>query len=131
MVKVVRNAVQSFGDSVVPLGDAVTIRLGGIEVVLGTVRAQVFDPDVFSNMGVRPDRQGHAGGQVDQPFSTPPSPRIASEILYVAIDGIYPNDPPNNGYRNLRRPIWPIVPRSVRVKRRTANEASGEKGDYP
>ena len=109
VVKVVRNAVQSFGDSVVPLGDAVTIRLGGIEVVLGTVRSQVFDPDVFSNMGIDPTAKAILVVKSTNHFHAAFA-RIAADILYVAIDGIYPNDPPNNGYRNLRRPIWPIVP---------------------
>ncbi|MFB0941460.1 MAG: M81 family metallopeptidase, partial [Paracoccaceae bacterium] len=47
-----REAVQSFGQSVVPLGDAVWIDVGGIDVILNSVRSQVFNPDTFSIFGI-------------------------------------------------------------------------------
>lgn len=39
-----RDAVQSFGTSVVPLGDCSVIRFGGIDVVLNSNRSQTFCP---------------------------------------------------------------------------------------
>ena len=47
-----RDAVQSFGQSVVPLGDAVWIDVGGNDVILISVRSQEFNPDVFSNFSI-------------------------------------------------------------------------------
>ncbi|MFT6304701.1 MAG: microcystin degradation protein MlrC, partial [Pseudomonadales bacterium] len=50
----VRQATQSFGESVVPLGDSAWITVNGVDVILNTVRSQVFNPDVFSNLGIDP-----------------------------------------------------------------------------
>ena len=108
VLKLVRNAEQSFGDSRVPLGDAAAIRVGGIDIVLNTVRSQAFSPDLFSNLGIDPTARqilivkstNHFRGA----FET-----IAAEILYASIDGLYPNNPLTNGYSKLTRPLWPIV----------------------
>ena len=51
---VVPNAVQHFRDSVVPLGDSVTVAFDGLEVILNSNRAQSFEPDLFSNLGIDP-----------------------------------------------------------------------------
>ena len=47
-----RDTAQSFGQSVVPLGDAVWIDVGGIDVILNSVRSLVYNPDVFSNSSI-------------------------------------------------------------------------------
>ena len=105
---VLREAVQSFGESVVPLGDSVRIDVGGIDDILNTVRSQVFHPDVFSNFGIDPKARDvlvvKSTNHFHDAFSA-----IASEILYVTVDGPYPNDPATNGYRNLSRKVWPIL----------------------
>ncbi|WP_428698117.1 M81 family metallopeptidase [Stappia sp.] len=106
--KVVRDAVQSFGTSVVPLGDSVTIRVAGIKVVLNTVRSQIFSPDAFSNMGIDPLSKKILVVKSTNHFHDAFS-RIASDILYAAVDGPYPSDPAKNDYRNLTRAIWPRV----------------------
>ncbi len=108
VLKLVRNAEQSFGDSRVPLGDAAAIRIGGIDIVLNTVRSQAFSPDLFSNLGIDPTARkilivkstNHFRGAFEA---------IAAEILYASIDGLYPNNPLTNGYSKLTRPLWPIV----------------------
>ncbi|PWV98837.1 microcystin degradation protein MlrC [Hoeflea marina] len=101
-------ALQSFGDSVVPLGASVWIEVGGIDVILNTVRSQVFNPDIFSNFGIDPLSKSvlvvKSTNHFQEAFS-----HIASEILYVAIDGPYPNNPVTNPYRHLTRAIWPRV----------------------
>jgi microcystin degradation protein MlrC len=106
--KVVRDAVQSFGTSVVPLGDSVTICVAGIAVVLNTVRSQIFSPDAFSNMGIDPLSKKILVVKSTNHFHDAFS-RIAADILYAAVEGPYPNDPARNDYRNLSRAIWPRV----------------------
>ena len=106
--KVVRNAVQSFGTSVVPLGDSVTIRIGGLRVVLNTVRSQIFSPDAFANMGIDPTAMKILVVKSTNHFHDAFS-RIAADILYAAVDGPYPNDPATNTYHTLTRTIWPRV----------------------
>ncbi len=106
--KVVREAVQSFGASEVPLGDSVWIRVAGVDVILNTVRSQVFNPDVFSNLGIDPSAKALLVVKSTNHFHDAFS-RITKEIFYAAVDGPYPNDPAKNDYKKLTRKIWPRV----------------------
>lgn len=106
--RTIRDAVQSFGQSVVPLGDAVWIEVGGIDVILNSVRSQVFNPDVFSNFGIDPTAKKLLVVKSTNHFQDAFS-RISDDILYAAVDGPYPNNPETNDYQNLSREIWPRV----------------------
>lgn len=103
-----RDAVQRFGDSVVPLGDSAAIRLNGIEIVLNSNRSQSFSPDLFSNMGIDPLSKRILIVKSTNHFHGAFAP-IASTVLYAAVDGLYPSRPEETPYRRLARPIWPIV----------------------
>ncbi|NKB63898.1 MAG: microcystin LR degradation protein MlrC-like protein [Gammaproteobacteria bacterium] len=105
---IVTNATQRFGDSVVPLGDCVWILVGGIDVILNTVRSQVFSPDIFSNLGVDPLRKSLLVVKSTNHFYDAFS-AIAHKIIYAEVDGPYPNNPKTNPYMNLERKIWPRV----------------------
>ena len=108
VVRLRRDAVQSFGASVVPLGDCAVIRVAGIDVVLNSNRAQTFSPDLFSNLGIDPaTRQVLVVKSTNHFHGAFAS--VAAEILYAAVDGPYPNNPRNNAYQHLTRDIWPIV----------------------
>lgn len=104
-------AWQSFGDSRVPLGPSAVVRLVGteIDVILNTNRTQTFEPDVFSNLGIDPAGKRLLLVKSTNHFSAGFAP-IAREIVYLGIDGIYPNDPRTTPYRKLTRPIWPRDP---------------------
>jgi len=106
--RTIRDAVQSFGQSVVPLGDAVWIEVAGIDLILNSVRSQVFNPDVFSNFGIDPKTKKILVVKSTNHFHDAFS-RISDDILYAAVDGPYPNDPQTNAYHNLTREIWPRV----------------------
>ena len=106
--RLVADAVQSFGISIVPLGDAAWIEVAGIHVILNSVRSQVFSPDVFSNLGIDPLAMRILVVKSTNHFHDAFS-RIASKILYAAVDGPYPNDPATNDYRHLTREVWPRV----------------------
>ena len=105
--RILSEAVQSFGESVVPLGDSVWISVGGIDVILNTVRSQVFHPDVFSNFGMDPKERSMLVVKSTNHFHDAFS-AIASKILYVTVDGPYPSNPATNCYRNLNRKVWPL-----------------------
>lgn len=104
----VRDATQSFGQSVVPLGDCAWIEVNGVDVILNTVRSQVFNPDIFSNLGINVHSKSllvvKSTNHFHAAFST-----IAASIIYAAVDGPYPNNPITNDYRNVTRKIWPRV----------------------
>ena len=106
IVNLVRDAQQSFGASVVTLGDCAVIRINGIEVILNAVRSQVFNPDIFTNLGIDPGAKKILVVKSTNHFYDAFAP-IAENIIYASIDGPYPNNPATNDYRHLSRDIWP------------------------
>lgn len=83
VVKLVRNAEMRFGESFAPFGDAVHIRLHGIDIILNTTRAQSFDPSLFSVMGIDPTSKKILVIKSTNHFFASFS-KIASEILYCS-----------------------------------------------
>ncbi|MCH2067928.1 MAG: M81 family metallopeptidase [Shimia sp.] len=106
--KVATDAVQSFGDSIVPLGDCAVINVNGIDVVLNSNRAQTFSPDLFTNLGIDVSAKQVVAVKSTNHFHGAFAP-IAADILYAAVNGPYPNDPTTTPYTRLTRPLWPIV----------------------
>jgi len=104
----VRQAHQSFGQSKVPLGDCAWIEVNGIDVILNTGRSQVFNPDVFTNLGINLKEKKLLVVKSTNHFYDAFS-RIATSIIYAAVDGPYPNNPVTNNYQHLNRDIWPRV----------------------
>ena len=108
VVKLVRDAQMKFGESLVPFGDAALVRLGGIDVILNSTRAQSFDPSLFSALGIDPTSKRilliKSTNHFYQSFS-----RIASEIIYCSAGRPYPNTPATTAYRKAPRNIWPRV----------------------
>ena len=107
IVRNIRQAEQSFGESIVPIGDASLIRVGGIEVILNSTRAQCFDTSLFSNFGIDPVTRKilvvKSTNHFHQSFA-----RVSPLILYCAAGRPYPNDPRATPYRKAPRDIWPI-----------------------
>ena len=107
------NAEMKFGDSIVPFGPAARIALLdadgadiGIQVILNTVRAQNYDPSLFSALGLDPLAQKILVIKSTNHFFAAFNP-IAAEILYCSAGKPYPNDPATNPYRLVRKDIWP------------------------
>jgi microcystin degradation protein MlrC len=108
VLKTQKNATQSFGTSIVPLGDCAVIRIDDIDVVLNSNRAQTFSPDLFTKLDIDIARKKILVVKSTNHFHDAFEP-VAAEILYCAVEGPYPNDPRRNAYTRLERPIWPIV----------------------
>ena len=106
--RTIRDAVQSFGKSIVPIGDATLIDVMGVEVILNSVRSQVFNPDIFSAFGIDPRQKSLLVIKSTNHFYDAFA-KIAGDIIYVAVDGPYPNRPEITPYVHLSRSIWPIV----------------------
>jgi microcystin degradation protein MlrC len=106
---VVPNAVQHFRGSVVPLGDSAAVEFDGIEVILNSNRAQSFEPDLFSNLGIDPLARKMLVLKSANHFFGAFS-KIASRIIYIDAGGPYPGDPRKVVYKKLKRPIWPLDP---------------------
>ncbi|MFT6304824.1 MAG: microcystin degradation protein MlrC [Pseudomonadales bacterium] len=80
--------------------------MNGVDVILNTVRSQVFNPDVFSNLGIDPLQKSILVVKSTNHFHDAFS-QIASDIFYAEVVGPYPSNPISNDYRNLTRDIWP------------------------
>jgi len=115
VMTVVEDAAMTFGESIAPFGPAARIALlddggapTGIQVILNTVRAQSYDPSLFTVMGLDPLSQKILVIKSTNHFYAAFQP-IASQILYCSAGKPYPNDPATNLYRNVRHDIWPRI----------------------
>jgi microcystin degradation protein MlrC len=70
----------------IPCGDAVALHVNGIDIIVNSIRRQVFSPQVFSNFGIDPRKKRLLVVKSAQHFYAAFSP-IASEIIYMAAPG--------------------------------------------
>lgn len=108
VVKLQRDAEMRFGDSIAPFGDAAHIHYRGIDIVLGSVRVQSYDPSLFTALGIDPTAKRILVIKSTNHFYAAFS-KIASDILYCSAGTPYPNNPATNPYKRVRRDIWPIM----------------------
>ena len=111
VTKVVPNAVQTFGSgpgqSISPLGDAVALHSGGIDIVVNSNRTQTLGTDAFSNLGIDPKRNRILVVKSMQHFHAAFAP-IASKILYVDTPGALVSDFTQIPYQKADRHKWPM-----------------------
>lgn len=98
-----------FEQSVVTLGAAACIRVGTLDVVLASTRAQTFSPEAFTRMGIDLRTKTVVAVKSSNHFYAAFAP-IAADILYVDSGGPYPADPRKVTFTKLRRPIAPLDP---------------------
>ncbi len=110
VVRAVDEGWQSFGASRVTLGPAALVRIEGtsVHVILNTNRAQTFEPDIFSNLGLDPLAQDILLLKSTNHFYAGFAP-VAAEIIYVDAGAPYPSNPRVTDYRRMTRSIWPRV----------------------
>jgi microcystin degradation protein MlrC len=107
VVRCVPNAHQTFSGATVGLGDAASIRMGGVEAVLISTRAQAMGTDLFSNLGIDPTKRKILVVKSNQHFYAAFS-RIAAQVIYAEGDGALPRDYRKLPWRKIQRPIWPL-----------------------
>ena len=107
--RIVEGADQTFGQARNRIGDAVWVRTeGGLDLVLNSVRTQVFHPDAFTCVGLDPRAKKLVVVKSTQHFHAGFAP-IAREILYVAAPGAIAPDFAAIPYTKLEKPYWPRV----------------------
>jgi microcystin degradation protein MlrC len=89
------------------IGDAVAIRVDGIDIILNTRRVQTFSPEVFTELGVDPFGKRMLIVKSNQHFYARFAPH-ASKVLYCEAPGTTGNDVTCRKYTKLPRPIWPL-----------------------
>lgn len=106
--RLVRNAEMTFGESLVPFGDAAWISFDGIDVILNSTRAQSFDPSLYSALGIDPASRKILLIKSTNHFYDSFS-KIAAQIIYCSAGHPYPNTPATTAYRKAPKNIWPMV----------------------
>ena len=107
VLKLVRNATQTFVDAKVPLGDSASIELDGISVVLISNRTQALGTDLFTGMGVGLADKRLVVVKSTNHFHAAFAP-LASRVLYCDSGGPIPRDHRKVPYTRVQRPIWPL-----------------------
>jgi microcystin degradation protein MlrC len=107
VIRCVPNAFQSFSGAVVGIGDAASIRMGGVEAVLISTRAQGMGIDLFSNLGIDPKQRKILVVKSNQHFYASFS-AVAAQVIYAEGDGPLPRDYRKLPWQKVQRPIWPL-----------------------
>jgi len=107
IIRCVPNAYQSFSGATVGIGDAASIRMGGVEAVLISTRAQGMGIDLFSNLGIDPKQRKILVVKSNQHFYASFS-QIAAQIIYAEGDGPLPRHYAKLPWKKVQRPIWPL-----------------------
>ncbi len=90
------------------LGPSARIRAGGIEIVLITIRAQVFNPDLFTGLGADLSAMRAVVVKSSQHFHAAFAP-IASRIVYATTPGTLRHDMARAPLNRRTIPWWPKV----------------------
>jgi microcystin degradation protein MlrC len=101
-----KNATQPFGDAVSKIGNAVWVSARGIDLVLNSLRCQVFHPQVFTGLGIKPEKFRIIIVKSTQHFYTGFA-SMAKKIIYVKTPGAVSPDFSNIPYQKFREPYWP------------------------
>jgi microcystin degradation protein MlrC len=98
---------RSFGELRDELGAAAAVRVEGVDVVLNSVRQQVFSPDCFTQLGVDPLSKRYVVVKSTQHFRAH-FDAIAGATVYCDAPGALNANLAALPYRNVRRPLWPL-----------------------
>ena len=109
VIRARQNVEQRFSGAKGSIGDAASLRIGGIDIIVASKRNQVRSPDVFTELGVDPlskkilvvKSRNHFRAEFEN---------IAKEILYLASEGALSPDFNTIPYTRIRRPKWPLDP---------------------
>ena len=102
-----RNCQQSFGPTQVELGDCAAVKIGGVEVVLITLRTQALGLELFENLGIDPRERKLVCVKSTNHFMAAFGP-IAKKVIYIDSDAPLARDYRKIAFTRVQRPIWPL-----------------------
>lgn len=108
-VKALRRAMMMSGlaGTTTPLGDCALLEIGGVDLVLSSVRCQALDIDLFTQLGCDPATKRLVVVKSSQHFYASFS-KIAAKVIYVDSPGALCTELDWLPYRKIRRPKWPL-----------------------
>jgi microcystin degradation protein MlrC len=89
------------------MGDCALVSVGGIDIVLNTMRTQGLDTGLFGQLGCDPAAKTIVVVKSAQHFHASFA-RIARDVLYVGAPGSADPNYANLPYKKIRQPKWPI-----------------------
>lgn len=107
-----QGSSQPFGGGMVPLGDAALIKVGGLHIVLNSIRSQVFDPKMFTQFALDLADFATVVVKSGQHFYASFAP-IAERIHLVAAPGVASPDLSALVLRGRGSQLWPMGRRSI------------------
>ena len=107
VIRARQNVQQRFSGATGSIGDAASLRVGGIDIIVASKRNQVRSPDVFTELGIDPlskkiivvKSRNHFRAEFE---------KIAKEIRYMSAEGALSPDFNSVPYTRVRRPKWPL-----------------------
>ncbi len=90
-----------------PLGAAVVLRVEGVDIVLNSIRQQVFSPDCYTEMGIDLSTKRLVVVKSTQHFRAGFDPLVV-QTIYADTPGSLRVNLGELPYRHLRRPLWPL-----------------------
>lgn len=107
------SAWQSWAGTRMSLGAACAVRVGGVDIVLSSLRDQAYSPDLFSNLGIDPATRRLVVVKSAQHF-VDGFRGLTDQMILAGGGGLLETDFRRIPYRQIPRPMWPL------------DEASGE-----
>lgn len=108
VTKIIEEMTQPFGQAQNRLGHAVALHTQGIDIVINANRTQVFNPAVFSQLGIDPTTKQILVVKSMQHFQADFAP-IAAKILYVAAPGALVPNFKQLPYQRANQQKWPLT----------------------
>ena len=89
------------------LGAAAALRVGGIDIVINSIRQQVFSPECFTQMGIDVGAKRLLVVKSTRHFRARFDP-IAGATLFCDTPGALNGKLAGLPFRHIRRPVWPL-----------------------
>lgn len=89
------------------LGPAASLRMGNVEIIINSIRQQIFGPKTFEDLGIDLGSKKIIVVKSAQHFHTQFA-AIATEIIYASPPGSVTTDFREYSYKYIQRPIWPL-----------------------
>ena len=102
----IRQAWFGRGKPNLPLGKSAAIRIGGVDLVIGSLRHQVFSRHVFEGHGIDLESKNLIVVKSTQHFVEAFAP--LGQIIYCDLPGTCSMDLNTLPYQRLQRPLWPL-----------------------
>jgi microcystin degradation protein MlrC len=104
----VKDGLQTFGQTMTKFGDGAGIRIGGVDVALISHRTQALGTEIFTASGIDLSTKKYVNVKSTNHFYAAYAP-IAAKVLYCDGEGPSPLDTRKYPYKKARRTIWPHV----------------------